>query len=76
MKGPRSSFLDKESAVVVCREAFNLIQGIFLKKIWRLSSLFCNMSLQNMILWKLVKLVNLEKLAIPTFFLLFFEQFG
>ena len=29
MKGPRSSFLDKESAVVVCREAFNLIQGIF-----------------------------------------------
>ena len=24
-----------------------------------------------MILWKLVKLVNLEKLAIPTFFLLF-----
>ena len=29
-----------------------------------------------MILWKLVKLVNLEKLAIQTFFLLFFEQFG
>lgn len=32
MKGPRSSFLDKESAVVVCREAFNLIQGIFLRR--------------------------------------------
>ena len=32
MKGPRSSFLDKESAVVVCQEAFNLIQGIFFEE--------------------------------------------